>query len=127
MPTDRPAGARVLLLGLVLAATGAGCANPELEKRYARRGENLRATRDMLAELEDRRPERMRDMVAILQDLHRDDIDNHKRNREQVVPGWSRAEVTRWEERRPVIREGAAELFGGQPDNIGRTLPLVLD
>ncbi len=127
MPTDRSAWRRAFLLGLALTAGVAGCANRELQRRYARRGENMRATLDMLGELEDRRPESMRATVEILQDIHRDDVESHRRNREQAVPGWSRAEVTRWEDRRPAIREGAAEVFGGQPDNIGRTLPLVLD
>lgn len=127
MPTDRSARRRVFLLGLALTASVAGCANRELERRYARRGENMRATLDMLAELEDRRPEQMQATVEILRDIHRDDVESHRRNWEQAVPGWSRAEVTHWEERRPIIRQGAARLFGGQPDNIGRTLPLVLD
>lgn len=114
-----------LVAGLFVQAL-AGCDNPVLRERWARREENLARTAKWLAELEADRQERLQRACDLLADQHQRDLAN-TRQIPALIQARHKQDVDRWQESLPRHRERFDEQMRGDLANIERTAPKFLD
>lgn len=114
--------AGTILLGALLA----GCDNPAMKERAARRADNLRCTCELLAEREAACPEKFGRTLELLEQRHERDIARSAENPAKLQR-WLRKDLDRWEGRWPRHRERIQKKLRGDPASIERTLPQMLD
>jgi hypothetical protein len=116
---------RWLVIG-TLSTLLAGCQNPEVQRRHARRAENRARTIAMLRKLEARRSDNLAVMMARIEDSYERKCRKTVENRAALQRWWEK-EFDRWDESWPRERQRFEELLAGDPESIDRTLPMFLD
>ena len=118
---------RVIISGLLVAAAGlAGCNDPLLEQRRAKRAENLQVSWARIASLEDGRQESLDYTVSLIKRQYERDKEMTRLNGERVHRAID-DEFTDWQEAKPRHRARWDELMAGDPATINRTWPLMVE
>lgn len=103
-----------------------GCQDPAFQENVDHREANLRRTAADLSALETGRVAKMQATIDLLADQHERDIANNRQN-PAVIRQWWDDDLQQWEEAKPVHRQRIAEQLEGDPANIKRTLPEIVD
>jgi hypothetical protein len=111
---------------VLMAAMLVGCGNPALRRKVEHREANLHRTAALLSGLEDGRTQKMQDTIDLLADQHQRDVANNQQNPGRIMKSMA-DDLQRWEEVKPVHRQHIAEELEGDPANLDRTLPEIVD
>ena len=117
----------ILLLSASLAIACTSCGNPEIEKGFVRRGENLRKTTGWLIESEQRRPERLAYTADVIRQQIDHDVQKTCVENPATASEWFNEEFQRWERRAPLYLEETAKELSGDPKSIERTVPMIIN
>ena len=111
---------------IALTAILAGCENPVLEQRWDRREDNLDRAIGIFSRCEAERDARLARTLNILARQHERDLANTRANPDRVQR-WVQGDFEQWQRRQPLYRRRIAEQLRGNPANIERTLPDILE
>jgi len=114
------------LLVAIAMASLVGCENPAMQKRTARREKSLQQTASLLAECEADLAERLGRTLDELRERHERDVARTRENPSRIQRRLQ-DDADRWQARQPVHRNRIRDELKGDPANIERTLPKVLD
>lgn len=117
----------MILLSASLALACASCGNPEIEKGFVRRGENLRKTTGWLIQSEQRRPARLAYTADVIRQQNDHDMRKTFVENPTTASEWFKEEFNRWEQRAPLYLEGAAKELSGDVKSIERTVPMIVN
>ena len=105
----------------------AGCQNPEMRERHARRKDNLNRTIEMLREAEgEQREQNLARTMTMIEKRYDRDCQQARENT-TILKKWWAEQFERWDAARPVYAQRFKELMAGDPDSMRRTLPMIMD
>jgi hypothetical protein len=117
----------IIIFGLIAAGVAlSGCESPALKERFARRERNLDYTFRILADMEERRDGNLDHTGRLLAGMHDRDVANSRENPDRLRR-WIQADFDRWDRNLPGHEKRFDRLMAGDPANIERTLPIVID
>ncbi|MBN1514822.1 MAG: hypothetical protein JXB13_22615 [Phycisphaerae bacterium] len=118
-------GRHIMACGLFALASGvAGCANPAIQERSARRVEHIHQTLALAHERESRSPA---DMQWTLDVAAKREAQNPANLGRDLVGTRIRRDVKQWPDRQMVHGAWLADLFDGDPANLDQTIPRLVN
>ena len=109
-----------------VTATLIGCQDPAIQRRFDRREDSFHRTTALLASLEADRARQIQTTLGFLAGQHQRDIANCQRNG-PAVRQWLADDVERWKDNQPIHRQRIADQLAGDPANIERRIPDIVE